>query len=87
MSLQSHMLQSQEPEELTGRYYVNRAIIILEKVIEDNCIDPKNNCDLDKKTIRNINIAIDLLIDALEYFEDDNHLISTYGLDFYDTRL
>ncbi|MCW9097493.1 MAG: T9SS type A sorting domain-containing protein, partial [Ignavibacteriaceae bacterium] len=43
-----------------------------------------NNCSWDNNTKRDINNAISYITTALTYFEDDNHLKTNKGLNFYD---
>ena len=79
----------EEPKELTGKWYIEEAIRILNE-IRTSC--QENGCSLTNKQKRDIDNSIEYLETALGYFIDDpndpdadgNHLLKTKnGLKFY----
>ncbi|NNJ53297.1 MAG: T9SS type A sorting domain-containing protein, partial [Ignavibacteriaceae bacterium] len=74
----------EEPTELTGKLYIQRALDSLLALRAQYC-PSNNNCSWDNNTKKDFNNAISYLETALGYFEPDgNHLKSNKGLNFYD---
>jgi hypothetical protein len=78
-----------EAKEYSGKYYIELALQELLYIMDTYCLNPPQDCELDNNTKRDINNAITLLTDALEYFvtvpeDDDNRLKTNKGLTFYD---
>jgi hypothetical protein len=71
------------PTELTGKLYIQYALNELLAIKAEFC-PTNNNCSWDNNTKQDINNAISYITTALTYFQDDNHLKTNKGLNFYD---